>query len=139
MAESMLAHEIVRRGWQEKMSVASAATHFDEIGNPPHRGTVKKLAEVGVPLVPHRARILTRGDGARFDYIIGMDEENRARARAILGEYAGKVSLLFDYSPHPRAIADPWYTGDFDATYRDLAEGIEYFLDYLVREGILET
>lgn len=135
MAESVFTDLVNRRGLSKKFAISSAATHADELGNPPHYGTREKLRRENVPLVPHRARLLTRDDGEKYDYIIGMDEENLRHMKRILGTaYEGKNSLLLDYSSHPRAIADPWYTGNFDATYDDVREGCEAFLAWLQRE-----
>lgn len=135
MAESVFTDLVNRRGLSKKFAISSAATHADELGNPPHYGTREKLRRENIPLVPHRARLLTRDDGEKYDYIIGMDEENLRHMKRILGTaYEGKISLLLDYSSHPRAIADPWYTGNFDATYDDVREGGEAFLGWLQRE-----
>lgn len=132
MAESMFRFKADRRGVGDRVAVSSAATHSDELGNPPHRGTRAKLAEHGIPLVPHRARLLCRSDGELYDHIIGMDRENLAAMRRILGEkYAEKVSLLLDFTSAPRDVADPWYTGDFDAAFDDISRGIDGFLRFL--------
>ncbi len=129
MAESILSEMIVRRGLTGKIAVSSAAARRDELGNPPHRGAAAKLREKGIPLVPHRARLLTEEDGEKYDLLIGMDEENiRDMKRIVGGKYAGKVRMLLDGTSRPRAIADPWYTGDFEATYSDLVEGCEALL-----------
>ena len=138
MAESVFSDMLKRRGIGN-ISVSSAATHTDEIGNPPHYGTREKLRQEGIPLIPHRARLMTRADGAEYDYIIGMDEENLRHMRRILGEeYANKISLLLDYSNRPRAIADPWYTGNFDETYRDVVEGCEGLLRHLREKELIQ-
>lgn len=135
MAESVFTDLVTRHGCAEKFHISSAATHADELGNPPHYGTREKLRRENIPLVPHRARLLTRADGESYDYIIGMDEENLRHMKRILGTAReGKISLLLDYTSHPRAIADPWYTGNFDATYNDVREGCEAFLEWLQRE-----
>ena len=129
MAESICMHIIKERGLMEKFSIDSAATHSDEIGNPPHWGTRDKLKAKGIPLVPHRARLMTRDDGEKFDLLIGMDEANRKNMKRIVGEKnAGKVKLLLDYTARPRPIADPWYTGDFEETYRDVTAGLNALL-----------
>ena len=97
-----------------------------------------KLQEQNIPIVPHRARLLTRADGELYDFIIGMDEENLRHMRRILGAaYEAKISLLLDYTSHSRAIADPWYTGNFDATYNDVNEGCEAFLAWIEQENRL--
>lgn len=132
MAESICAHMILQKGLAGKIGVASAATHTDEIGNTPHYGTVSKLQEVGIPLVPHRARLLSGADGDNYDLLIGMDEFNIWDMKRIVGDKsAGKVKMLLDYTAHPRAIADPWYTGNFDETYSDIVEGCSALLDIL--------
>ena len=92
----------------------------------------QKLQQVGIPCGGHRARQLTRADYRDFDYIIGMDEANRRNMLRMLGgDPAGKVSLLLDGTPRPRPIADPWYTGDFEATYQDVLEGCTALLNRL--------
>ena len=135
MAESVFVHILKERGLSGEYVVSSAATHTEELGNPPHRGTVQALRERGIPVVPHRARLLSLADGDAWDYIIGMDAENFRHMRRILGEcYSNKISLLLDYTDTPRAIADPWYTGNFDETYGDIREGLEAFLAHLEKK-----
>ena len=135
MAESVAAYMIERRGLTGKVAVASAATHSDELGNPPHRGTREKLAREGIPLVPHRARLLKAEDGEKYDLLIGMDEENRRDILRILGgKHADKVKNLLG-GERPRAIADPWYTGNFDETFDDIWEGCTALLAYLFPNG----
>lgn len=132
MAESVCAYMIEERGLQEKISVSSAAAHTDEIGNPPHFGTVEKLRREGIPLIPHKAVLLTRADGEQYDYILGMDDYNvRDMKRILSPDCAYKVRRLLDFTNRPRPIADPWYTGNFDETYSDITEGCKALLDYL--------
>lgn len=134
MAESVMTYLISKRRLEDKITVASAAAHTDEIGNSPHIGTRRKLADEGIPLVPHRARLMTREDGDYFDLLIGMDAYNVRDMRRIVGEKnASKVSMLLDGTMHPRPIADPWYTGNFDETYRDVTEGCLALLERIVR------
>lgn len=136
MAESVFARIIRERGWEGKVAVASAAAHTDEIGNPPHRGTREKLAREGIPLVPHRARLMIRADGERYDLLIGMDEYNVRDMRRIAGEkQAGKIYKLLDFAGEDRAIADPWYTHDFDETFRDVRKGCSALADFLAARG----
>ena len=118
MAESMLSFRVARGGLGETLFVSSAATHPDALGEPPHRGTREKLQREGIPLVPHRARLL-----------------NRRWMRRILNGYEAKISLLLDGTPHPRDVADPWYTGDFEQTYRDLQIGIDALVARLYEAG----
>ncbi len=122
--------ELVRRAEREdEFIIDSAATSREEIGNPPHRGTLAKLREVGAPVGRHRARQVTRAEYAGWDHIVYMDEENAWGLDRILhGDPDGKVSRLLDWTDAPRDVADPWYTGDFDATYRDVLAGCEALL-----------
>ena len=117
--------ELVRRaGRESEFEADSAATRREEIGNPPHRGTVNKLREVGIPMRSHRARQITRGEYADWDHIVYMDAENAGDLNRILhGDPDGRVSRLLDWTDAPHDVADPWYTGDFNATYKDVLEG----------------
>lgn len=136
MAESVCAYEIQKRGIKN-VSVDSAAAHTDEIGNPPHRGTVEKLRREGVPLIPHRARLLTKGDAEKYDYFLGMDEYNVRDMKRILGDTKKSVCKLLDFTSSPRAIADPWYTGNFEVTFSDVMEGVNALLDFLEEKGLI--
>lgn len=132
MCESVFTHMVQKNGLTDKFVIDSAATSTEEIGNPPHRGTVNKLKEVGIPLVPHRARQITMADYDEFDYIIGMDTANiRNLNRMLKGDPEGKVYKLLSFAGSGRDIADPWYTGNFDETYSDIMEGCNGFLKYL--------
>ena len=135
MAEFVFRDLAARRGVAGRFSADSAATSDEEIGNPVHPGTVRALRARGVPMTPHRAAQMTRADYARYDLLLGMEESNvRRMLRITGGDPDGKVRRLLDFSAHPRDIDDPWYTGDFDATYRDIREGCEALLDALLRE-----
>lgn len=132
MAESVMTHLVRQRHIEDQFQIASAATSREEIGNSPHYGTVGKLRAVGIPVVPHRAVQMTKQDYAAYDYLIGMDDANiRNMIRITGGDPAHKIHKLLEYAGSSRAIADPWYTGDFDATYDDIMEGCEAFLDFL--------
>jgi protein-tyrosine phosphatase len=86
-------------------------------------------------MAPHRAVRMTKQDYKDYDYIIGMEHYNIRNIGKIIGkDTENKVHLLLDYSKNPRDISDPWYTGDFDATYRDVVEGCQGLLDYLRTE-----
>lgn len=136
MAESVFTFYARRRGVSDA-ACASAAAHTDEIGNPPHYGTREKLRKEGIPLVPHRARLMTRADGELYDLLIGMDEYNVRDMKRIVGEKnAHKVHLLLEFAGSRRAIADPWYTGDFDAAFEDISEGCTALLDAIQRGEI---
>ena len=136
LSESVFTRKVNTLGLENMFVIDSAATSREEIGNPPHRGTVNKLRELGIPLVPHRARQVTLDDYDKFDYIIGMDTANiRNLNRMLKHDPEGKVYKLLSFAGSGRDIADPWYTGDFDETYRDVEEGSEGFLNYLREKG----
>lgn len=136
LSESVFTYKVNTLGLGDQFLIDSFATSTEEIGNPPHRGTVNKLREMGIPLVPHRAKRILWSDYSKFDYIIGMDEWNIKNLRRVLkGDPEGKVYKFLTFAGSSRDIADPWYTGDFDATYNDIIEGCEGFMEYLTKEG----
>ena len=129
MAQFVLQDMVERRGIASEFHIDSAAATAEELGNGPHSGVRRKLAEVGVPLLAHRAWQITRADYDRFDLLIGMDAENMADMRRIFGgDPDGKCRLLLE----GKSIADPWYTGNFDDTYRDVLEGCTALFAQLV-------
>lgn len=136
MAESVFTHLVTTRGLFELFDINSAATSREEIGNSPHYGMVRKLQQVGIPVVPHRAVQMTRQDYLEYDYLIGMDTANIRNMNAIAGgDPKGKIYKLLSFAGEGRDVADPWYTGDFDATYRDVLAGCEGFLEFLAERG----
>ena len=138
MGQSMMTYIVKQKGLEDLFEIDSAATSREEIGNPPHYGTASKLRQVGIPLVPHRARQMTRSDYEYYDYLIGMDTYNiRNMERIAGGDPDGKIYKLMTFADSGRDVADPWYTGDFEATYRDLKEGLEGFFEYLEKNGDL--
>lgn len=138
LAQSVFTHKVKELGLEAQFMIDSFATSTEEIGNPPHRGTVNKLKEVGIPLVPHRAKQITLKDYDNFDYIIGMDTANmRNLNRMLKGDPEGKIYKFLSFAGSGRDIADPWYTGNFDVTYNDVIEGCEGFLEYLQSNGKL--
>ena len=119
-------------GLEENFEIDSAATSREEIGNSPHYGTVNELKYRGIPVVPHRAVQMTKADYAYYDYLIGMDTANiRNMTRIAGGDPEEKIYKMLTFAGSGRDVADPWYTGDFEATYRDVVEGCEGFLKYL--------
>ena len=136
MAESVFTHKVETLGLSDQFLIDSFATSTEEIGNPPHRGTVNKLREVGIPLVPHRAKQITWADYEKSDYIIGMDSANmRNLNRMLKNDPEEKLYKFLTFAGSGRDIADPWYTGNFDETYEDIQEGCEGLLDYLGKHG----
>jgi len=132
MAEYVMKHLVKQAGREGEFYIDSAATSTEEIGNGVHHGTRRKLAQVGIPCGDHRARQVTWKDYESFDYIIGMDNNNiRNLNRMLKDDPDGKISMMLDYTDRPGEVADPWYTGDFDATYRDVLEGCTGLLEQL--------
>ena len=132
MAQSMLADMVRKLHRDSQFEIDSAATSYEEIGNSPHYGTVAKLRSVGIPVIPHRARRMTPQDYEHYDYIIGMDTANmRNMERIAGGDPQRKLYKLLTFAGLSRDVADPWYTDDFDATYRDLQTGLTAFLTWL--------
>ena len=132
MCESVMTHLVTQQNLTHKYRIFSAATSRDEIGNSPHYGTVNKLKQIGIPVVPHRAVQMTKADYKQYDYLIGMDTANiRNMTRIAGGDQEGKIHKLLSFAGSNRDIADPWYTGNFDETYADVLEGCTAFLEYL--------
>ncbi|MBQ7916842.1 MAG: low molecular weight phosphotyrosine protein phosphatase [Firmicutes bacterium] len=132
MAECVMKELVRRAGREGEFEIDSAGTSTYEVGNPMHHGTRSKLRAVGIPTGNHIARQMTKRDYKHFDLIIGMDQSNMQNMlRMTGGDPQGKLHLLLDYTDRPGAIADPWYTGDFEATYRDVLEGCEGLLKQL--------
>ena len=126
MAQFVMQDLVRKKGQEDCFYIDSKATSTEELGNGPHYGTVAKMRQEGIPMQPHRASQMTRKDYQNFDYIIGMDSWNYRNILRIVGDDPeGKVSLLLDFTDHPRDIADPWYTGDFDQTYEDVLAGCQ--------------
>ena len=133
MAQFVFQHMVNNQGLKDKFYIDSAATSREEIGNPPHYGTVNKLRQEGIPVLKHRAIQMTKQDYKEYDYIIGMDAWNIRNIMRIIGsDPEKKVTMLLDFTDRPGTeIADPWYTGNFDATYDDVLEGCTGLLEHL--------
>lgn len=136
MAEFVFKDFVKKKGTADKFSICSKALHNDEIGSPVHYGTARILDRIGIDYSKKRAEKVYGSHYDEFDYIIGMDEYNRRDMNRVFGgDKDNKCSLLLDYTKRPRSVADPWYTGDFETTYRDVVDGITAFYDYLVKNG----
>lgn len=132
MAEFVFKDMVKQMGCEKEFYIESAATSNEEAGNRMHYGTVSKLKEMNIPFGDKRSRQLTHADYDKFDYILGMDSSNIKNIFRIVGDDPdNKICRLLDYSSVPRDIADPWYTGNFDATYADILDGCKAFTDYL--------
>ena len=139
MAQSIMSHLIKQQGLSDHFYIDSAATSREEIGNPPHHGTVSKLRQVNIPVIPHRAVQMTKEDYDKYDYLIGMDEANiRNMNRIAGGDPEGKIYKLLSFANNERQgqdVADPWWTGDFEATYKDVLAGCQGLLDFLSKNS----
>ena len=132
MAEFVMKDMVEKAGLSKEIRVASAATTTEEIGNPVYPPARRKLAEHGIGCEGKTARQMHWPDYERYDLIIGMDRENlRDLRRICLGDPEGKIHLLMDYTNRPGDVADPWYTRDFEATWRDVEEGCRALLAWL--------
>ena len=132
MAEFVLRDMVTKQGRSKEFYIRSCATSTEEIGNPVHYGTRRKLAEVGISCEGKTAVQMTKADYEKYDYLIAMDENNiRNIMRIIKSDPENKVSLLLNFAGEHRSIADPWYTGDFDTTYRDVVKGCTALLSKL--------
>ena len=123
MAEFVM-KKLVADAGREDIVVESAALHADEIGNDIHYGTLGKLIEEGIPFAPRQAWLLTAAKAREYDYLIGCDSYNIADLkRLVYPEDSAKIRRLLEFAGVNRDIADPWYTGNFDATYDDVLRG----------------
>ena len=134
MAEFVMKKLVKEAGLEEDFYIESAACTREELGNPVYPPARRKLAEHGIDCTGKTARLLTRGDYARFDLWIGMDAENLWDMRRICGgDPEKKLHLLMEYAGRPGTeVADPWYTRDFDATWRDVEDGCRGLLESLI-------
>ena len=124
MAEFVMKGLVKKAGLASQFYIESAATSREEIGNPVYPPARRKLAEHGISCDGHAARQLTNADYENYDLLIGMDSANlRNMHRICGGDPDGKLHLLMDYTDRPGDVADPWYTGDFEATWQDALAG----------------
>ena len=132
MAEFVMKDLVRKAGRAEEFSIASAATSTEEIGNPVYPPARRMLAAHGIDCTGKTARQLRKADYAQYDYLIGMDQANfRNMQRMCGGDPDGKIHLLLDFTDRPGQVADPWYTGDFQATWADVLEGCEGLLRHI--------
>ena len=133
MAEFVMKDMVKKAGLEKAFYIGSAATSTEEIGNPVYPPARKKLAEHGISCAGKTARQLRRSDYGEYDLLIGMDQANlRNMLRICGGDPEGKLHLLMDFTDRPGEVADPWYTNDFEATWRDVEEGCRGLLDMLL-------
>lgn len=130
MAEFVMKRMVEDAGLADRFQIASAATSTEEIGNPVYPPARRKLAEHNIRCDGKIARQMIRNDYEYYDLLIGMDSANlRNMARISGGDPDHKIHMLLDYTSRPGNVADPWYTGDFSATWRDVSEGCKALLE----------
>ena len=135
MAEFVMKDMVRKAGLENQFHIASAATSGEELGNPVYPPARRKLAEHGIDCSGKTARRLRKSDYTQYDLLIGMDQANlRNMHRMCGGDPEGKLHLLLDFTNRPGNVADPWYTGDFEATWRDVEQGCQGLLQELAQE-----
>ena len=132
MAEFVMKDLVRKAGVEALFEIASAAVSTEEIGNSVYPPARRKMAEHGINCAGKRARQVTKADYGYYDYLICMDRSNLRWLDRIIGSDPDrKVSLLLDHAGIRRDVADPWYTGDFDATWDDVMTGCTALLEAL--------
>lgn len=135
MAEFVMKDLVSKAGLSDQFLIESAATSTEELGNAVYPPARRKLAEHNISCQGKTARQMTRADYQRYDLLIGMDTWNiRNMERISGGDPDGKIHQLMDYTHRPGDVADPWYTGDFETTWRDVLEGCTALLDIIKEE-----
>jgi len=139
MAEFVMRDMVRKAGLESQIEVSSAATSTEELGNPVYPPVSRLLNGHGIDCAGKTARRMIPGDYGAYDLLIGMDEANLRNMRRICGgDPEGKLHLLMEYAGRrigypekPDEVADPWYTRDFEATWRDVNEGCRGLLAFL--------
>lgn len=135
MAEFVMKDMAQKAGVSATLQIASAATSTEEIGNGVYPPVRRLLAAQGIDCTAKRARQLTKADYAAYDYLVGMDEANRRNMQRICGgDPEGKISLLLEFARRGDAIADPWYSGDFETTWNDVQQGCTALLAQILQQ-----
>ena len=130
MAEFVMKQMVNDAGLESQFEIASAATSTEEIGNPVYPPARRKLAEHGIGCAGKTARQMTRQDYDYYDRIVAMDHKNLRNLKRMFGDDTEhKISLLMDFTHRPGDVADPWYSGDFEATWQDVEEGCKALLE----------
>lgn len=132
MAEYVMKDLVQKAGLENCFEISSAATSTEEIGNPVYPPARRKLAQHGISCQGHAARQLKKEDYNHYDLLIGMDKANiRNMQRICAGDSCKKIRMLMDFSSCPgQEVADPWYTGDFEATWQDVLAGCTGLLHF---------
>ena len=136
MAEFVMKDIVEKSGLSHEFEIASAATSTYEIGNPVYPPARQKLAEHGIGCDGKTARQITKKDYEYYDYIVAMDNSNISNLKKMFSNAPDdKFSMLMSYTSRPGEVADPWYTRDFEATWKDVTEGCNALLEWLKANG----
>ena len=135
MAEFILKDMVKKAGRAMEFYIQSSAVSdenvWNGVGAPVYAPAKAELSKHGISCEGKRAQVLTAKDGDEYDLFLCMDDSNVRRARMILGaKNADKCKKLLSYAGDDGDVADPWYTRNFEITYRDLTRGLE---------GVLKT
>ena len=134
MAEFIFKDMVEKMGRSDEFNIASAATNYDEIGSQVHYGTARILDRLGISYSQKRAVHLEKSDYEKYDYLVCMDNANVRNTIRIVGDDKDKkVHKLLEFSGSNADVADPWYTGNFEETYKDVLTGCEGLLRYIDR------
>ena len=132
MAEFYMRRLIDEAGLSRRILVESAGVSAEELGNPVYPPARRLLARSGIDCAGKRARVMTRADYDRFELLLAMERANlRGMERICGGDPEGKMHLLLEACPPARDVEDPWYSGDFDAAWRDVTAGCRGWLERL--------
>ena len=135
MAEFIMKDLVEQAGRSAEFSIASAATSREELGNEVYFPAKKKLREHGISCEGKTARQMTRQDYRDYDLLIGMDRRNLENMRRISGgDPEQKLHLLMKFAGKHSEVADPWYTGNFEATWQDVLEGCQGLLRFCMNQ-----
>ena len=130
MAEFVMKDLVEKAGCASEFYIESAAVSAEELGNPVYPPARRELAHHGISCDGKTARQMIRDDYDRFDLLICMDSSNLRRMERICGgDPDGKMSRLLEHTGRFDDVADPWYTGDFSATWRDVMDGCTALLE----------
>lgn len=135
MAEFIMKDLISKKGLHNKFEIASCATSTEAIGCSVYYYAKQKLLEHGISCDGKKARQMTKEDYKYYDYIIAMDNNNLSNMKSFVGDDTeGKVSLMMDYTNRRGDVADPWYTRDFEMTWRDISEGCAGLVEHILNK-----
>ncbi|MBE7021475.1 MAG: low molecular weight phosphotyrosine protein phosphatase [Ruminococcaceae bacterium] len=132
MAEFIFKDMIEKLGRTDEFYVASAGTSYEEIGNPVHYGTARILDGLQISYSHKRAVHLEKSDYEKYDYLVCMDSMNVRNTLRIVGDdREKKIYKLLEFADSDSDVADPWYTGNFDITYKDVLKGCKGLLKHI--------